>query len=72
MISKGMLGEAKNNAAWNVDRVGVYVEKGIPIVGLETILPGLTLRDEYPEFLRTNAAKQVAENSFLLDELLGS
>jgi Fe-S oxidoreductase len=30
----------------------------------------LTLRDEYPEFLRTSDAKRVAENSFLLEEFL--
>src|SRR5262245_28932763 len=69
MISKGMLREAKENAAWNVAGLTVYVEKGIPIIGLEPSCL-LTLRDEYPEFLRTNAAKQVAEKSFLLDEFL--
>jgi Fe-S oxidoreductase len=69
MISKGMLGEAKNNAAWNVDQLAGYVEKGIPIVGLEPSCL-LTLRDEYPEFLRTNDAKRVSENSFLLEEFL--
>jgi len=69
MISKGMLGEAKNNAAWNIDQLAEYAEKGVPIVGLEPSCL-LTLRDEYPEFLRTNAAKLVAENSFLLDEFL--
>ena len=30
----------------------------------------LTLRDEYPEFIRTTAAKKVAENSFLLEEFV--
>ena len=30
----------------------------------------LTLRDEYPEFVRTPAAKNVAENSFLFDEFV--
>jgi Fe-S oxidoreductase len=30
----------------------------------------LTLRDEYPEFVRTNAATKVAENSFLLEEFV--
>src|SRR5438094_3845723 len=30
----------------------------------------LTLRDEYPDFLRTNDAKLVARNSFLLEEFL--
>jgi len=69
MISKGMLGEAKNNAAWNVDQLAEYAERGVPIVGMEPSCL-LTLRDEYPDFLRTNDAKLVARNSFLLDEFL--
>ena len=69
MISKGMLGQAKENAAWNVDKFASYAEKGVPIVGLEPSCL-LTLRDEYPEFIRTNAAKKVAENSFLFDEFV--
>jgi Fe-S oxidoreductase len=69
MISKGMLGEAKRNAAWNVDRLSPYAEKGTPIVGLEPSCL-LTLRDEYPEFIHTGAAKKVAENSFLLEEFV--
>jgi Fe-S oxidoreductase len=69
MISKGMLGEAKNNAAWNVDQLTGYAENGVPIVGLEPSCL-LTLRDEYPEFLRTNDAKRVSESSFLLEEFL--
>jgi len=69
MISKGMLAEAKENAAWNVDQLAPYAEKGTPIVGLEPSCL-LTLRDEYPEFVRTPAAKNVAENSFLFDEFV--
>lgn len=69
MISKGMLREAKDNATWNVDQLSPYVEKNIPIIGLEPSCL-LTLRDEYPEFLRSAAAKRVAENSFLLEEFL--
>jgi Fe-S oxidoreductase/FAD/FMN-containing dehydrogenase len=69
MISKGMLREAKENASWNVAGLAVFTEKGIPVVGLEPSCL-LTLRDEYPEFLRTAAAKQVAESSFLLEEFL--
>ena len=69
MISKGMLKEAKNNAAWNVDQLASYAKRGVPIVGLEPSCL-LTLRDEYPEFLRTDVAKVVAENSFLLEEFL--
>jgi FAD/FMN-containing dehydrogenase/Fe-S oxidoreductase len=69
MISKGMLGQAKNNAAWNVDQLAEYAEQGVPIVGMEPSCL-LTLRDEYPDFLRTNDAKLVARNSFLLEEFL--
>jgi FAD/FMN-containing dehydrogenase/Fe-S oxidoreductase len=69
MISKGMLREAKDNATWNVDQLSPYVEKNIPIIGLEPSCL-LTLRDEYPEFLRSAAATRVAENSFLLEEFL--
>jgi Fe-S oxidoreductase len=69
MISKGMLGQAKENSAWNVDKLAPYAGKGTPIVGLEPSCL-LTLRDEYPEFVRTDAAKKVAENSFLFEEFL--
>jgi len=69
MISKGMLQQAKENAAWNVERLAAYVEKGIPIVGLEPSCL-LTLRDEYPDFLRSEAAKKVAAHSFLLEEFV--
>jgi FAD/FMN-containing dehydrogenase/Fe-S oxidoreductase len=69
MISKGMLSQAKENAAWNVEKLAPYAEKGVAIVGLEPSCL-LTLRDEYPEFIRTNAAKQLAERSFLFDEFV--
>jgi Fe-S oxidoreductase len=69
MISKGMLSQAKENAAWNVDKLAPLAQKGTPIVGLEPSCL-LTLRDEYPEFIRTDAAKKVAENSFLLEEFV--
>ncbi len=39
------------------------------MVGLEPSCL-LTLRDEYPDFLRTAAAKKVAANSFLLEEFV--
>ena len=69
MISKGMLGQAKENAAWNVAKLAPFAEKGTPIVGLEPSCL-LTLRDEYPEFIRTEAAKKVAKNSFLFEEFV--
>jgi FAD/FMN-containing dehydrogenase/Fe-S oxidoreductase len=69
MISKGMLSQAKENAAWNVEKLAPYAEKGTAIIGLEPSCL-LTLRDEYLEFVRTSAAKKVAENSFMFEEFV--
>ena len=69
LISKGMLGEAKSHAEWNVARLAPLVARGIPIVGLEPSCL-LTLRDEYVDLLRTDEARQVARASFLLEEFL--
>jgi Fe-S oxidoreductase len=69
MISKGMLAQAKENAAWNVETLAPYVRQGVPIVGLEPSCL-LTLRDEYPDFLRSEAAREVADHAFLLEEFL--
>src|SRR5436190_1871343 len=48
---------------------GDGAEGGVPIVGMEPSCL-LILRDEYPDFLRTNDVKLVARNSFLLEEFL--
>jgi Fe-S oxidoreductase len=69
MISKGMLGQAKENAAWNVARLAPFAEKGTPIIGLEPSCL-LTLRDEYPDFLAGGAAKKVAAHTYLFEEFV--
>jgi FAD/FMN-containing dehydrogenase/Fe-S oxidoreductase len=69
LISKGMLGEAKAHAEWNVARLAPYAARGVPIVGLEPSCL-LTLRDEYVDLLRSDEARQVARGSFLLEEFL--
>ncbi|HWH76252.1 MAG TPA: heterodisulfide reductase-related iron-sulfur binding cluster, partial [Candidatus Binatus sp.] len=69
MISKGMLSQAKENAAWNVEKFAPFAVKGTPIIGLEPSCL-LTLRDEYPEFIRSDAAKKVAATSFLFEEFV--
>src|SRR5262249_52682334 len=58
MISKGMLGEVSFMAAHNVDHLVGHARAGVPIVGLEPSCL-LTIRDEYPELLRTEAATTV-------------
>ncbi|MSQ07139.1 MAG: FAD-binding oxidoreductase [Dehalococcoidia bacterium] len=69
MISKGLLKEAAASARRNVDLLYRFVEQGIPIVGCEPSCL-LTFRDEYPELVKDEKAKAVAQNSFLIDEFL--
>jgi FAD/FMN-containing dehydrogenase/Fe-S oxidoreductase len=69
LISKGMLDEARAHAEWNVARLAPWVERGVPVVGLEPSCL-LTLRDEYVDLLRTDAARAVARSSYLLEEFL--
>ena len=69
LISKGMLEEAREHAAWNVERLAPYARRGVPIVGLEPSCL-LTLRDESVDLLRTDDARVVAEQSALLEQFL--
>ncbi len=69
MISKGMLARAKNQAERNVDRLYPWASQGTLIIGCEPSCL-LTLRDEYPDLLRNEKSKVVAEQSLLIDEFL--
>jgi len=69
MISKGLLDDATANAVSNVEQLYAYAELGIPVIGCEPSCL-LTFRDEYPELVRDEKAKKVAENSFMIDEFL--
>ncbi len=69
MISKGLLSQAASNARGNVERLYSYAQQGIPIVGCEPSCL-LTLKDEYPDLVRDEKAKSVAENSYMIDEFL--
>jgi FAD/FMN-containing dehydrogenase/Fe-S oxidoreductase len=69
LISKGMLDEAREHAAWNVARLAPYARRGVAIVGLEPSC-SLTLRDEWVDLLRTDDARVVGEQSLLLEQFL--
>lgn len=69
MISKGLLKEATENAHYNVDRLLPYVRKGIPIIGVEPSCI-TCFRDEYPDLLRSDAAREVAEQSCFFEEFV--
>jgi FAD/FMN-containing dehydrogenase/Fe-S oxidoreductase len=70
MISKGLLQQARENAAVNIDVLGREAEKGTPIIGLEPSCL-LTFRDEYLEFFPEDSrAQTLAQQSFLFEEFL--
>ena len=69
LISKGMLEEAREHSRWNVAHLAPYARRGVPIVGLEPSCL-LTLRDETVDLVRTEEARAVARQSFLLEEFL--
>ena len=62
LISKGLLDEAKLLAEDNVEILGPYAERGIPIVGTEPSCVSV-LMDELPQFVRTPPARRIAELS---------
>jgi Fe-S oxidoreductase len=69
MISKGLLREAKANAAYNVDRLSEYARQDVPIVGCEPSCI-LTFRDEYPNLVDDPRAEPLAKHSFMIEEFL--
>ncbi len=69
LISKGQLREARTWAMRNVELLAPYAERGVPIVGTEPSCL-LTLRDEYPDLLHSLAARAVASQAVMLEELV--
>ena len=69
MLSKGMMNEAVAAARYNVDLLHAYADQGIPIIGCEPSCL-LSFRDEYPELLKDDRSKKVAEHAYLIDEFL--
>jgi FAD/FMN-containing dehydrogenase/Fe-S oxidoreductase len=69
LISKGMLTEARDHAAWNVATLHPYAARGVAIVGLEPSCL-LTMRDEWVDLLCTDEARTVAAQSALFEQFL--
>jgi Fe-S oxidoreductase len=60
LISEGFLDDAAALARTNVDLLTPYLRRGCPIVGTEPSCIS-AYRDEYPHFVRTDAARELAE-----------
>ena len=66
-LSAGLVERAKREAERTVAALLPHVEAGRPIVGLEPSCL-ITLRDEVPSLLRSDAARKVAEQAKMLEE----
>ena len=70
-FSAGLLDEARVEVSRMLDTLMPYVERGVPIIGLEPSCL-LTLRDEYKALLPGNDTNELADNAFLLEEFLAA
>lgn len=68
-ISKGLLREAKKLAAKNVSALHAYVERGIPVVGLEPSCVA-SFQDDYRDLVPGDEAEAVAKNVRMIDQFL--
>jgi FAD/FMN-containing dehydrogenase/Fe-S oxidoreductase len=71
MISKGLLVEAKRLAEQNAARLSQWVERGVVIVGCEPSCVSAVV-DDYPDLVRSDAARRLAESVRLIDAHLVS
>ncbi|WP_087722312.1 FAD-binding and (Fe-S)-binding domain-containing protein [Pandoraea sp. PE-S2T-3] len=68
-LAAGLVDEAMSEARRLLDAVLPYVERGVPIVGLEPSCL-LSLRDEVLGYGFGDSARTVADNAFLFEEFL--
>ena len=68
-LATGMVDEAKNEARRTIATLRPYVERGVPIIGLEPSCL-LTLRDEFKSMLPGEETDQLAAQAFLFEEFL--
>lgn len=70
-LSSGMVDEARVEARRVIASLRPFVEKGIPVVGLEPSCL-LTLRDEFPSLLPGDETNALSQRAFLFEEFLAA
>jgi len=68
-LAAGLIDEARREARRMLDALGPFVERGIPIVGLEPSCL-FTLRDEFPSLLPGPATQALAAKAVMFEEFL--
>ena len=69
LISKGLVRQAKTEAAKNVASLQRYAERGVSVVGLEPSCV-TAFQDDYRDLIPGEATEQVADNVKMLDQFL--
>ncbi len=68
-LSKGLLRDAKKLAAKNVEALHTYVERGVPVVGLEPSCVA-SFQDDYRDLVPGEKTEAVAKNVKMIDQFL--
>jgi Fe-S oxidoreductase len=68
-LAAGLVEEARSEARRVIETLRPYVERGVPVIGLEPSCL-LGLRDEFLSMLPGAASAELAMNAFLLEEFL--
>jgi FAD/FMN-containing dehydrogenase/Fe-S oxidoreductase len=69
MISKGLLKQALANARHNLKLLLPHAQSGVPIIGVEPSCIAC-FRDEYPDLLKSPESREVAAQSFFIEEFI--
>jgi Fe-S oxidoreductase len=70
-LSIGKVEQARAEAQRTLDALKPFVERGVPVVGLEPSCI-LSFRDEVPAMVKGGAAEQVSANAFTFEEFLAN
>jgi len=68
-LSAGRVDEAKAEARRTLDTLRPYIERGVPVVGLEPSCL-LSFRDEFLDYGYGDEARKLSQSSFLFEEFL--
>lgn len=71
LLSKGLLRDAQRLAEVNVEVLGPYAERGVPILFTEPSCAS-TFLDEVPQLVRTPAARRVAELTATIEQFVAA
>lgn len=69
LISKGLVTAARTLAARNITRLIEHVRSGALVVGVEPSCV-MTFIEEYPDLVPSDAARELRDSTFLVDEVL--